>query len=359
MPGIRNTYMKAIKCHINKAKQKLWKNPELINDLFTDDEWQAHQATELSKEKSEQMYAQILENVSNGPEQEAEKYSLKAKLFTIGRYAAAAVVFVALGFALWTYQWRPQPENAGQPNQTAAVHQPKTAPAVIWEVVGNTSTKTKQVHLPDQSVVTLYPHGTLKYEQGFSKRLRDIYLTGKAYFKVKRNPERPFSVFAGGLKTTALGTSFTINTMAGHQQTSVKLHTGKIVVSPESKTSKQAALYLNKAESALLYDRLNQVASLTKPVPVVKQALPMSLNRNGRVLTMQNIPLAEVITLLHESYQVKINANPAEINNITYTGVVNPDKESIESVLNVIALINNMTLSRGADQEYILQKSIK
>lgn len=204
----------------------------------------------------------------------------------------------------------------------------------------------------------LYPSGILKYEGDFSKTLRNVYLTGKAYFKVKKNPQRPFTVYAGGLKTTALGTSFTINTVAGKLQTSVQLHTGKIVVKPEDLKSSQKPVYLSTAESGLIFDRAQQSASLIQQPKTVKVKLKVSLVREGNIITMKNIPLKTVCKMLSESYNVKILPDDS-INNITYTGEVNTDKENIESVLNVICLINNMSLSRGPDQEYILQTSNK
>lgn len=361
MPGVRNTGMKAAIRHLNQLRKKLWKNPEIINDLFSEEEWLKQGSSDgPDQEKSEKMHRYILQGISKEQQEDTPVYSLKSRLLILAKYAAAAVVFVLLGVALWMNQWRPQLPAVNTSQITEVKKQNLVSPAV-WEIVTNKTSRLKKVHLPDLSVVDLYPHGTLKYEKSFSKNLRNVYLTGKAYFKVKRNPKRPFSVFAGGLKTTALGTSFTINTKAGHLKTSVNLHTGKIVVAPEDQASKQRPLYLTKAESGLIFDRELQLSALIKPVVQVqeKQTLPMSLHRNGRILTMQNIPLADVVKLLTESYQVKILANSQDISNITYTGVVNPEKETIESVLQVIALINNMTVSKTEDQQYILKKNSK
>lgn len=361
--GIRNTGMKATKRRFNQLKKKLWKNPDVVNELFSNEEWLSHQqAEEPTKAQSDKMYKYILDHAADeGAAEEIPNLS-KPLFYRIARYAAAAIVFVALGFALWIYQWRPGPQETE--NNVAATAGKAKPVTVNWEFIANTSQKVKHIHLPDLSVVDLYPHGTLKYEKGFSKPLRDIYLTGKGYFKVKKNPSRPFSVFAGGLKTTALGTSFTINTLAGHSETSVKLHTGKIVVAPALKAAKQKPVYLNTAGDGLIYNTAEQVARLLeKPVPhkpvVRKPVLETSLIRNGNVLQMKNIPLAEVIRLLSESYHVEIQSDQKDISHITFTGVVNLDKESVESVLQVIGLINDMTVTKGASEMYIIQKSNK
>jgi len=355
--------MKANHNRSSAGKKKLWKNPEVINELFSNEEWQAHKQDEiLPKAKSEKMYNYILEHAHTDVTEYDSLNSPKRLIYRIIKYASAAIVFVALGFGLWTFRWRPQPEMAD--SIVAAAHQTSTVTPVLYQIVSNTTRHVKQVCLPDLSMVDLYPGGKIKYERGFRKTNRDIYLSGKAYFKVRRNPARPFSVFAGGLKTTALGTSFTINTVAGHHQTSVKLHTGKIVVAPELPSSPQKPVYLTLAESGILYNRALRIAGLihghATVLPKVKPpVLEKVMDRNGNILTMKNIPLAEVISLLCESYHVSIQSDIRDIENITYTGVVNLEKENVESVLQVIALINNMTVSTGEPATYKLQKSNK
>ncbi|WP_442589316.1 FecR family protein [Pedobacter sp. AW31-3R] len=346
--------MKAKKRHYFTLRSKGSDYTKKIQEIFSDEEWNEHQQQqELPKGTSEKMYGVILQKVLQVTEKENKKYKLKALVFRTGKYAAAAAVFLVIAFGIWLS--RP-PATVQQNKELASTVLPVPQPKV-WEVVTNSNHTKKMVQLPDSSIVTLYPEGILKYERGLTGPLRNVYLTGLAYFKVKRNPERPFSVYAGGLKTTALGTSFTINTIAGKQHTSVKLHTGKIVVIPESASSKQGPMYLSKAESELIYNREEQLSRIVK-VPAPVKILPeVSLVREGNIITMKNIPLKEVITLLSTAYQVKITAENKDIKNITYTGEVNIDKENIESVLQVICLINNMALSRGAEQEYIIQKN--
>ena len=336
-------------------KKKLWKNPEIINELFNNEEWKKYQyENKLTETESEKIYQNILQEVLRKKQLEENRYKLKSVVFGAAKYAAAAALILIAGWVIYQ-KGAPAKKTAMSSNQFAAVQKERITQPESWEEATNKNSWVQHVALPDSSVVSLYPHSTIKYEKGLSKPLRDIYLTGKAYFKVKRNPKRPFSVYAGGLKTTALGTSFTINTKEGRQRTSVRLHTGKIVVSPELKSSKQTPVYLTKAESGLTYDREKQVASLIKKQAPVQAVLETSLSQTGNRIIMKNIPLVKVISLLGDAYHVKITADRKEIGNITYTGEVNTDKEDIESVLRVICLINNMSLSKGAEQEYMLK----
>lgn len=300
------------------------------------------------------MYAVILGKINNTNEKDQKRKELRFKLTYITRYLSAACITTILGFSLWHMVLK---EPVTPKNLQAAAHAPALRRSTVWMEVKNTENRIRNIQLPDYSVVSLSPQSSLRYEKDFQKKFRDVFLIGKAYFKVKRNPERPFSVHAGGLKTTALGTSFTINTSESKHRTSVVLHTGKIVVSQTSGT--QQPIYIAKAGNGLLYDTQLQTARLTKAAARPKLIPETSLHYEGTALVMKNIPLPKVISLLKESYQVNIITIGKDIDHITYTGTVDSSREQIEQVLKVICLINNLTLSRGAEQEFILQKSNK
>lgn len=83
------------------------------------------------------------------------------------------------------------------------------------------------VKLPDGSVVTLNTDTVLRTRQDEGKRL--LYLDkGQAYFKVARDPARPFVVAAGGRTVTALGTAFDVR--VGPREFKVTLVEGKVRV---------------------------------------------------------------------------------------------------------------------------------
>lgn len=78
----------------------------------------------------------------------------------------------------------------------------------------------RRIDLPDGSVVTMGPDSALAL--AFSNEHRIIHLlAGMSYFNVKSDPNRPFSVLAGGLSATALGTAFDVSSDAGVLSVSV------------------------------------------------------------------------------------------------------------------------------------------
>lgn len=349
--GIRNTCMKASKRDFRKPRQY----QQLIKKLFSNEEWNSFQEMKnIPEETSDRMYDFITGKIQSLKKKEENRKDLRVKLLYAGKYLAAACVTICIGLALWLVA----PKDTAAPTHlSVSPRLTSENPGPVWQEIRNTNNNSRRVQLPDSSVVDLSPNSSLRYEKGFQRKFRDVFLIGKAHFKVRRDAERPFSVHAGGLKTTALGTSFTINTAASKHRTSVILHTGKIVVSTSS--GAEQPVYISKAGAGLIYDPERQTAELLKAPAKPKVVAETFLHREGTAIVMKNIPLPQVIAVLKEAYNVNITAIGEDIGHITYTGTVDPSKEQIGQVLNVICLINGMSLSQDAEQEFILQKSNK
>lgn len=70
---------------------------------------------------------------------------------------------------------------------------------------------TKEVTLPDGSVVTLNGGSTVTYPASFAGcDRREVLLQGEAYFKVAKDRRHPFVVRGGEMDITALGTEFNV-----------------------------------------------------------------------------------------------------------------------------------------------------
>ncbi len=97
------------------------------------------------------------------------------------------------------------------------------------------------IYLNDGSKVILNSSSKLVYPKHFSAEDRVVKLRGEAYFEVAKDAKRPFRVQSGDITTTALGTSFNVNTRG--PQVHVALTTGKVSVVPEGK-DEQAQILL-------------------------------------------------------------------------------------------------------------------
>lgn len=130
---------------------------------------------------------------------------------------AASLILIAGAWLLW---------QSLRPHETA------------WLSIHNPSGKVQNIRLPDSSQVWLNAESSLRYAQDFHQH-RELYLDGEAYFDVSEDKAHPFTVHAGELTTTVLGTGFDIKSFAGDPQNAVTVIRGKVEVAYEGKVLDQ------------------------------------------------------------------------------------------------------------------------
>ena len=100
----------------------------------------------------------------------------------------------------------------------------------VQQMVKNNPNGVKShIMLPDGTNVWMNAASKISYAKGFSDTSRVITLSGEAYFEVVKDKKRPFRVISGPITTTALGTSFNINSYK-KENIRVSLVTGKVDV---------------------------------------------------------------------------------------------------------------------------------
>ncbi|MEX2567872.1 MAG: FecR domain-containing protein [Cyclobacteriaceae bacterium] len=140
------------------------------------------------------------------------------------RIASILLISLGLGFLASLYTL---------PEPTAEMPQP--AKNVVFN---NPPGVKSSISLADGTRVILNAGSSLSYEENRFKEVRDVFLEGEAFFEVAHDPDRPFTVNAGGVYTTALGTSFNIMAYKDEKQM-VSLVTGKVSIEfPNSKNRK-------------------------------------------------------------------------------------------------------------------------
>jgi transmembrane sensor len=184
-----------------------------------------------------------------------------------------------------------------------------------------TAGQKSTIMLSDGSKVTLNSESMLRYPKKFSDTGKIIHMEGEAFFQVAKDQARPFIVIANGISTTALGTSFNINSR--EQWLKVSLATGKVVVRKESPESYEK-YYLNPGE-ALSFNNLDSGAVHSR-----FDSKKDLLWKDG-VLYFENDEFDEMIERIESWYGVsfEIRDHPSAIK--TYTGQF--QNESLDNVL--------------------------
>jgi transmembrane sensor len=162
------------------------------------------------------------------------------------KYFAASVLLTAiLGASVWIFT-----SNKKTPEKFAYAR--ITSSRQLIENV-NTSKNTITIPLPDGSTVKLAANSRISYESKFdSMQTRDVYLSGQAFFSVKKNPDHPFRVFANEIVTKVLGTSFTIRSYEKDTTIQITVSTGKVSVYSQGQASIKESDIPNKLSGIII-----------------------------------------------------------------------------------------------------------
>ncbi len=174
----------------------------------------------------------------------------------------------------------------------------------------NTSAKSIRVLLPDSSTVDLAPQRRLSYSNDFKDSAnRDVFLSGEAFFNVTKNPRQPFRVFANGIVTKVLGTSFTIRSFEKEKTIKVIVRTGKVRVysqTEEKENTSRNAIYpddilLTPNQEAVFEkeEQKFQKKILEKPV-IIDPAITI------QSLLYEETPVIKVLEQFKKAYGISI-----------------------------------------------------
>ena len=147
---------------------------------------------------------------------------------------AAAAAVLAVGVGLWWHSQQP----AGYTSKPGA--------QMFATIVG----QREPVRLPDGTSVLLAPESRLTVAEGYGNKVREVELTGEAYFDVRHDEARPFVVHAGGADIRDLGTTFTVQAI-GNQGVRVAVTSGSVSLAP-AQASPNNAVVLRPGDAGTL-----------------------------------------------------------------------------------------------------------
>lgn len=211
-------------------------------------------------------------------------------------WGAAASVALLLGLAGW---WLLQRGLSG--------HNPPLArqDAGLWVESLSAPNQLMQIQLADGSVVRLSPNGRLRYRKAFTGPLREVYLTGEAFFDVRKNPKQPFVVYANGLVTKVLGTSFRIQARADDPTVTVAVKTGRVSVYPNQPSRHRdpelQGLVLSPNQKVVFH---RDAATLDKTL--VERPSPVIAPSELQQFLFEDAPAAQVFASIERAYGVDV-----------------------------------------------------
>jgi transmembrane sensor len=208
--------------------------------------------------------------------------------------AAVISILVATGLFLW------------YPGNHETVLSENTTEAELFTEQINNSDLPKTIILSDETSIVLQPQSALQYPKTFDADIREVYLTGEAFFEVKKDANRPFLVHTHEIVTRVLGTSFTVRGYTNEKNVLVQVKTGKVSVFKNKDKRKSSPDEIVEGvvlmpNQQVLYER--DEMKMTKSLVENPSVLVQAAKQNFEFI---DTPITEVFEMIEQAYGVDI-----------------------------------------------------
>ena len=232
----------------------------------------------------------------------------------------------------------------------------KSAPtlALNSEVSTKNGSRSK-IMLPDGTQVWLNAGSKLTYGKEFGNSLREVTLTGEAYFDVVKDSSRPFLIHARNVDIRVLGTAFNVKSYPGDKTTETSLIRGSVEVSIKNRPKEKIILKPNEKlvvnselDSIVAKPSQPKVARTIRNAPQVvldqvnyheKEQVIVETSWVENILIFDAETFAELAPKLERWYGVKIIFTAQDIQNIRLTGSFKG--ESLQTALKGLKITAN------------------
>lgn len=200
----------------------------------------------------------------------------------------------------------------------------KSRPLAGYRETINHSQASDTVWLTDGSMVVLEPKARLFYPDSFGTK-REVYLEGNAFFKVTKNPGRPFYVYSRNIVTQVLGTSFFVKS---DKNIEVSVHTGKVAVyeyaeeNAKRRISEEAGGVILKPNQKVIYTQADHHFRTT----LVEMPLPVAIDSSSEELitalnfVFEETPISTVLSALEQAYHIDMVMENETLANCLFSG---------------------------------------
>ncbi|AEI47312.1 FecR family protein [Runella slithyformis] len=238
--------------------------------------------------------------------------------------AAVLAVLAGAGWLWWS--------RSSLPAHSEAVN----VASVEWIEAVNEADKTMLLQLSDGSIVKLEKNSRLKYPAEFGESKREVHLEGGAFFEVQKNPKRPFLVFANGLVTRVLGTSFHVKAYQKDPNVTVAVRSGRVSVYADHRDTQQdpeaKGVVLTPNQQAVFHRMKATISKIVVESPVLLLP-PAEIAR----FVFEEAPATEVFAALEKSYGIEVVFDEEVLKDCTLT--INLTDENLFQKLEVICKV--------------------
>ena len=198
--------------------------------------------------------------------------------------------------------------------------------------------------LPDGTSVNFNSESTISYPEHFTKSERSVDFEGVAYFDVAKDETHPFVLHCNNMDVEVLGTSFLLNAEKNAERYTVDLYTGKVKMTAfDEKGNVLSLVEVNPGERGVWNTSSSELKTMNYS-EVKEDEL-----KTEHVLVFNNEMLSKIVEALEYIYKVEIDLGESCASKKLTARF--SDDESIDEVLETIALVSEVTVTK-TDEGY-------
>ncbi len=293
-----------------------------MDELWARENEQRNAAPDASSENS----MRVSWSVTNSTDHRKQK-ALGRNYMKWSMLAAAVALFV-IAYGTLFYSGGSSVEDAVASNPSLIVKQ--NPPGV-----------KSTFQLPDGSVVKLNAGSELRFTGEF-QGVREVFLSGEAFFEVAEDAEMPFVVRVSDLSVTALGTSFNINAFGDRPDIGVSLSDGKVKVEHLDQTTDVSTSVMLEPGEKAVFQKYGTTLSKQTFDPEIDLAW------KNKILVFTASDFSEIKTRIERWYGVQVVIDPKLKTDWKFTGRFH--NTSLESVMESVVYSRGLAFNIDKDQ---------
>ena len=196
--------------------------------------------------------------------------------------------------------------------------------------------------LPDNTSVNFNSESSLSYTKHFAESDRSVDFEGVAYFDVTKDENLPFVLHCNNMDVEVLGTSFLLNAEKNAERYTLDLYTGKVKMTAfDKKGSILSVVEINPGERGVWNATANELKTMSYSEVKEDELL------TEHVLVFNNEKLSKIVEALEYIYKVEIDLGESCASKKLTARF--SDDESIDEVLETIALVSEVTVTKEGE----------
>lgn len=315
--------------------ENIWSVNQAVSDDYKEAAFNKH-LQRMSNHFSEP----VMQYESELPAEPAEERPVgKRRVVRLITWLSAAAAAVVLGYFAYCYIPFTSSKNSLQAQNTVSTKR---------------GSKSK-IQLPDGTQVWLNADSKITYNENFQGNIREVQLSGEAFFDVVHDEDRPFVIHTNVIDVKVLGTAFNVRSYSDEKNTETSLIRGSVEITLRNNPDKKIVL---KPNDKLIVDNLEAKAETDSPDVVrANHSNHASLLTLGKVnfkenkesaletmwvkntLAFDKETLENIALQIERWYDVKVNIPDSRIRNVEYSGVF--ENEDLEQVMEALRISGN------------------